>query len=63
MLKLTLTTDDETYLHLDPSNMAEKQFYHAKYPNAVNYKEKFIPKTKFTKIFMVWQSMDENGNI
>ena len=62
-LQKILIIDDETYLPWDPQDVPGKKFFHATDPNEVTYSEKVQPKAKFFKKTLIWQAMDENGNI
>lgn len=62
-LNKVLVIDDETYVHLDPSDVPGRKFYHATNPKDVKYEDKIKPKAKFPKKILVWQAMDENGRV
>ena len=58
-----LVLDDETYVPSDPKQTNIKTYYHfkdiTKVPSGVRHK----PKQKFPKQFLVWQAIDELGNV
>ena len=58
-----LILDDETYVKRDPKAKYGQQYYHTtddtNVPNAV----KFTPQEKFGSKFLVWQAIDEFGNV
>ena len=58
-----LLIDDETYLPWNPQDVPGKKFFHAKDPKEVIYSEEVQPKAKFFKKSLIWQAMDENGNV
>jgi len=62
-LQKTLIIDDETYVPWDPQDVPGRKFFHAKDPTLTSYADKVKPKAKFFKKILVWQAMDENGNI
>ena len=55
--------DDESYIMADPKNIPGQKYFNfvnkSEVPNDVRYK----PKEKFPKKFLVWQAMDECGNV
>lgn len=55
--------DDETYVFQDPSEIPGKQFYNEKPGRPVPHTDKFKRKTKFAKKFLVWQAIDQHGNV
>jgi hypothetical protein len=48
---------------LDPSDIPGKLYFHAKNRLGVRYSARVIPKAKFAKKFLVWQAIDEFGNV
>lgn len=58
-----LIIDDETYVPADPEDVPGRKFYHCLDPIKVKFEDKVKPKTKFFKKYLVWQALDENGNI
>lgn len=58
-----LIIDDETYVPLDPSQIPGDKYYHCKSKSDVSDDIRFKGKEKFTKRFLVWQAIDEEGNI
>ena len=61
--KKVFILDDETYVPADPKQVHVRKFYNftdkSKVPNSVRFK----PKAKFPKKFLVWQVIDELGNV
>lgn len=62
-LKKILIIDDETYVPVDPSDVPGKQYFHSTTRDAVDYKQRVLPKAKFFNKYLVWQAIDQNGNI
>ena len=62
-LSKVLVIDDETYVMWDPKDTPGKKYFHASKPQAVSYRHRVKPKAKFPKKILVWQAIDENGNI
>lgn len=58
-----LVIDDETYVIVDPSQQPGRKFVHAKDHNQLSFEDKFVGATKFPKKYLVWQAMDEFGNV
>jgi hypothetical protein len=58
-----LIIDDETYVAKDPKDIPGRQYYHCVDPNDVEFENKTKRKTKFFEKFMVWQAIDELGNV
>ncbi len=48
---------------MGPSRCAKKEVFHSKDPKKVSYAKKVKPKPKFLKKILVWQAIDEDGNI
>src|ERR1700761_2176120 len=63
VLKKTLVIDDETYVPADHLDVPGRKFYHATNPKELNYNEKVKPKAKYVTKYLVWNAMDENGNL
>lgn len=63
VIRKMLIIDDETYMPFDPQDVPGKTFFHASNPEDVNYSEKVKPKAKFTKKYMIWLAIAENGQI
>ncbi len=51
--------DDETYVPIDPTQVLCKEYYHAVDKKSVPNKVRFKYKQKFTKRYLVWQTMDQ----
>jgi len=62
-LEKVLIMDDETYDTLDPSQLPGRQFFHAADIREVEYEDQFKNITKFPKKYMIWQAMDDEGNV
>lgn len=58
--KKVFLIDDETYVPVDPKFVPGLQFYHGKDAPIEN---KIKPKAKYYKKFLIWQCLDENGNV
>jgi len=58
-----LIIDDETYLINDPSQTPGRKWVHAKDHRQLPYSKRVKEITKFPKKTMVWQAMDEFGNV
>jgi transposase len=54
---------DETYVTADPANTNRQKFYNFININSVEDNTRFKPKEKFPKRFLVWQCIDEFGNV
>jgi transposase len=55
--------DDETYVHLDPKQVPGRKYYHSKTKIGVADNVRFKHKQKFPKKFIVWQAIDQFGNV
>lgn len=55
--------DDETYVMCDPKDTGVPKSYHYRDKNEVPDCVRFKTKTKFPKRFLVWQAIDEFGNV
>jgi transposase len=62
-LNKVLILDDETYVTADPKDMCRSMFYHFDHKCQVPDSVRFKSKTKFPKRYLVWQAMDELGNL
>lgn len=58
-----LVIDDETYVPVDPTQVPGQHFYSQRQNQLVPDEAKFKFKTKFFKKFLVWQAMDQEGNV
>uniref|UniRef100_A0A158P4G2 Tc1-like transposase DDE domain-containing protein n=1 Tax=Tetranychus urticae TaxID=32264 RepID=A0A158P4G2_TETUR len=58
-----LIMDDETYVPADPSQVPGRHFYTCRDPENVSIEHKIAQKAKFPKRFLVWQAIDELGNV
>ncbi len=58
-----MVIDDETYVPWDPQDVPVRKFFHSRDPKEVPYAEKVKPKPKFYKKVLVWQAIDQFGNI
>lgn len=62
-LSKVLLMDDETYVPWDPQDVPGTKYFHAADPKSVSYSHKVKPKAKFAKKILVWQALDEHGNV
>lgn len=62
-LRKVLVIDDETYVPADPNDVPGKQYFHSTSRNDVTYDQKIVPKAKFFSKYLVWQAIDEFGNV
>uniref|UniRef100_A0A158P5B2 Tc1-like transposase DDE domain-containing protein n=1 Tax=Tetranychus urticae TaxID=32264 RepID=A0A158P5B2_TETUR len=58
-----LIIDDETYVPADPSQVPGRHFFTCSDPENVPIEHKIKQKSKFPKRFLVWQAIDEFGNV
>lgn len=59
-----LIMDDETYVPADPADIPGTEYYHCANDSDVPPEKKVKPKGKFVnKKFLVWQAIDESGNV
>lgn len=58
-----LVIDYETYCAVEPSEVPGRKFYHASDPREVKYENKILPRAKFSKKYMIWLAIDQNGEI
>lgn len=61
--KKIVVMDDETYVPIDPDQIPGLEFYHCINKKDVPDKAVFKGKTKFPKKFIIWQCLDEKGNV
>lgn len=61
--KKTLIIDDETYVILNPKETPGRKFVHALDHNQLEFHHKLKPVTKFPDKILVWQAIDEIGNV
>lgn len=59
----TLIIDDETYVFMDPNQVNGSEYYHCQNKNDIEIGIKIKQKQKFAKKFLIWQAMDEKGNV
>jgi hypothetical protein len=55
--------DDETYCPADPKDIPGRKYYHCCDKTSVSYEIRFKGKAKFFEKFLVWQAIDEFGNV
>ena len=55
--------DDETRVYLDPGNIAGNEYYHCLQKSDVADKYRFKREEKFPKKYLIWQCIDERGNV
>ena len=55
--------DHETDVYADQSQTNGVEYYHCSDKREVSNGQKFKKKKKFSKKFLVWQAMDEMGNV
>lgn len=58
-----LVMDDESYVPVDPENIPGQSFFNFIDESEVPKKLKIKPKDKFPDKFLVWQAIDECGNV
>lgn len=58
-----LIIDDETYVPIDPTQIPGKRYFHARSKKEVSDNTRFKPKQKFTKKYLIWQAVDQLGNV
>lgn len=58
-----LIMDDETYVPMDRDQVPGVEYYHCERKGDVPDQNRFKPKAKFFKKFLVWQAIDELGNV
>jgi len=62
-LNKILVIDDETYVTCDPRETGGQRFYNFIDKNKVPDNLRFKPNSKFPKRFLVWQALDQLGNV
>ncbi|KAF2885528.1 hypothetical protein ILUMI_20678 [Ignelater luminosus] len=62
-LRKPLVIDDETYVVLEPEGQPGRKYVHSKNHDELSFQFKFKRITKFPNIYLVWQAIDENGNV
>lgn len=55
--------DDETYVPVNRSEIHGKEYYNARVRGDVSDEFRFKPRQKFPEKFLVWQAIDERGNV
>jgi hypothetical protein len=55
--------DDETYVPADPDQIPGSEYYCTRDGEQVPDKVRLKPKEKFTKKYLVWQALDQDGNV
>ena len=63
ILRKIVVIDDESYVLQNPEETPGRQYFHAKDPSKVKTKDKIKCSSKFPKKFVVWQAMDQFGNV
>ena len=58
-----MVIDDESYVLQDPKETPGRQYYHAKDPSKVKTEGKIKCSSKFPKKFLIWQALDQFGNV
>lgn len=58
-----LVIDDETYVLADPTQTPGVYYFHAINPQEVPYQLRTKPKEKFTKKYLIWQALSEDGAV
>ena len=59
-----LLMDDETYVYQDPKLVnCGPEYYHAKKREDVSIEKRTKKKKKFAPRFLIWQAIDQNGNV
>ena len=61
--KKVLIIDDETYVPINPSELPGRKFYHDVGPENLKYEHIHKGKSKFPEKFLIWQALDEMGNV
>jgi hypothetical protein len=59
----TLLIDDETYVVEDPKLIPGKEFYHCRDKSEVAVEDKIQLSEKYPQKYLIWQCLDENGNV
>jgi hypothetical protein len=58
-----LILDDETYVPFDPEEAPGRTFFHSSDPKEAKFVDRVKGFTKFPKKYLVWQALDQNGNV
>lgn len=58
-----LVIDDETYVPIDPTQIPGDKYFSEKAGSPVSDDVRFKPKKKFYEKFLIWQAIDQNGNV
>ena len=58
-----IVLDDETYCPQHPDDIPGKKFVHYQQKGSIKDEHLFKSKKKFFKKYLVWQAIDENGNV
>ena len=61
--KKIVVMDDETYVPIDPKNSNFKKYYNFNDLNEVPDDVRFVGEEKFPKQYLVWQAIDQFGNV
>lgn len=61
--KKILLIDDETYVPIDPEQIEGNDYYHCEKKEDIHDDIRFKYKLKFPKRYLVWQVLDEKGNV
>ena len=61
--KKVIVMDDETYVPLDPKNIKLQKNFNCKDKKTVPNNVRFRGKPKFFKKYLVWQAIDQFGNV
>jgi transposase len=58
-----IVMDDESYFPQNPENLPGRQFYHSAQRSKTETTKKVKKREKFFKKYLVWQAIDEEGNL
>ena len=58
-----LIMDDETYVMVDPANIPGNDWYSCRDKENIEPAIRFKPKEKFAQKYLVWQAIDQFGNV
>lgn len=58
-----LLIDDETYVPIDPEQINGNDYYHCEKKEDISDDIRFKHKAKFPEKYLVWQCLDEKGNV
>jgi len=59
----TIVLDDECYCAVDPNNILGRKFYNLVPGKPLDPRKKIVPKQKFFKKYLIWQAIDELGQV